>query len=113
MLRLIGKILTLTVVGVGGFIVLGFYLAVNTHLIADSEVGMMVYGMQMICAFIGTTFATCLTTLLWGVGIRLDRKRKSVPLWEIIIHKILFFLSSFLSALMLGFQLYRMMVRSA
>ncbi len=108
MLRITGIILTLLSACGGGLAVAFFDIMMTRHARVDSEVGVTVYGLQMIFALYATILATCVSSALWGWGIR--RARVAVSRWEVMLHGVLFYPSTVLSVLILGSLGYRLML---
>jgi len=65
----------------------------------DSEVGMFVYGMQMIFTFVLTIFGIFIGTLLWGISVYRNRHIKIPNKIESIIMGLLLFFSTSLMAI--------------
>lgn len=110
MTRIIGAILTALAAGGGGLIVAYFSIMMARHARVDSEVGVTVYGLQMIFALAATIVSTSLASALWGWGIRRSRAAGKVRRWERIVHGVFFYPSTVLALLILGFVAYRMTV---
>ncbi len=112
-LRITGAILTILAACGGGLVVAFFSIMTARHARVDSEVGVTVYGLQMIFALEATIVCTFLCSSLWWAGIRRARVSGNVKRWEKIVHALFFYPSTLLSAVILGFLAYRIAVAGA
>jgi len=81
--RLWARRFTLTLILVPALLAAPRFAACISHVLVDSEVGVMMYGLPLVIGIVLLWLMVFASTVTWGLGMRKTRLQgKEIPFWE-------------------------------